>query len=618
MHSLIERRKHHGADLIRILILSWLTAAVTMYLTLPKMYRSLDNTTGIENISHPGMILVFICSFVLWTILPKNGITVRIQKLCILILFGVYASAALFISFSWIFLFFCVLISIVLLIYMNSGWDRNQDIDGECVSVSKVWMYTTAFSGLFLFILLSAWTVGRVRSFTSPTYDFGIFSQMFYYMKETGHPFTTVERDGLLSHFHVHVSPIYYLLLPFYCLAPVPETLQILQAAVVASAVIPLWKICGLHGFTGAQRMLCCLLLMLFPAFAGGVGYDIHENCFLTPLILWMFYGIDRKCSWLTFGSLFLILAVKEDAAVYTAVIGLWMLMDTCLHFDKKTGRNISNAVLIFLISVFWFLLVTSFLAQKGDGVMTNRYQNLMSNGSESLVSVILSVFLLPMKCIYECADPEKISYFVATMLPLLGIPLLTRKYERYILLIPYILINLMPDYRYQHDLFFQYNFGSTAFLIYLTLVNLKDLRKASIRTGILFLSVAVSACFFGAVIVPKAVSYPVSSIRNHEQNAQLREALEIIPESASVTASTGLTTPLSQRRILYDVRYASLKHLLETEYIVLNPKSTSDYKKYASEGKTDGYKDFVGLLERNGYVLYAQVEGSLEIYRRE
>ena len=68
--------------------------------------------------------------------------------------------------------------------------------------------------------------------------------------------------------------------------SPVPATLQVLQAAVITSAVIPLWKLGKHHGLTPFQRMLLCVLLLLYPAFSGGVGYDIHENCFLTPLLL--------------------------------------------------------------------------------------------------------------------------------------------------------------------------------------------------------------------------------------------------------------------------------------------------------------------------------------------
>lgn len=74
--------------------------------------------------------------------------------------------------------------------------------------------------------------------------------------------------------------------------------------------------------------------------------------------------------------------------------------------------------------------------------------------------------------------DVEKLKYIGLTMLPLVGIPIFTRRYERFILLIPYLLFNLMSDYRYQHDIMFQYNFGSIACLIYLVLVNIADMKK--------------------------------------------------------------------------------------------------------------------------------------------
>ena len=115
-------------------------------------------------------------------------------------------------------------------------------------------------------------------------------------------------------------------------LLSVPETLQVLQATVITSAVIPLWKLGKHHGLSGLQRTLLCAVLLLYPAFSGGTGYDIHENCFLTPLLLWLFYGIDRKNTSLTAIAAALTLTVKEDAAVYVAVIGLWLVVKATLR----------------------------------------------------------------------------------------------------------------------------------------------------------------------------------------------------------------------------------------------------------------------------------------------
>ena len=88
-------------------------------------------------------------------------------------------------------------------------------------------------------------TVLRYRLNYASAYDFGIFSQMYYYMDKLWEPLTTCERDGLLSHFAVHLSPVFYVLLPFYKLVPRPETLLVLQALLVISGMVPLYLLTG-------------------------------------------------------------------------------------------------------------------------------------------------------------------------------------------------------------------------------------------------------------------------------------------------------------------------------------------------------------------------------------
>ena len=359
-------------------------------------------------------------------------------------------------------------------------------------------------------------------------------------------------------------------------------------------------------------------MLLLYPAFSGGTSYDIHENCFLTPLILWLLYGIDRKNTAITAIAALLTLMVKEDAAVYVAVVALWLIVKTVLRFKKLDVQNLITGIMLLAISLGWFFLITGYLAKSGDGVMTNRYSNYMYDGSSSLIAVIKSVILNPMKVVYECVDAEKLYFIAMTLLPLLGLPLLTRRYERYILLIPYILVNLMSDYQYQHDIFFQYTFGSNAFLVYLTVVNLADWKIDWQRIVALVAAAIVSAVCFGVVIAPKAMNYPIQAIQYYDYYQNIRDALDMIPDDASVTAATVFTTHLSQREILYDVRYCSQEHLLETEYVVLKLSSNGDYKKYATNVKNNGLENLINLLEKNGYSQYHSYEKVLVIYRKQ
>ena len=610
--------KLDAPGLIRHALFAWMLAALIEYLILPVELRDLSSTNGLAHMSFARVAGITCGTAVVLTGLSCIVNITTAERWGIVITFAAFTFAALQTAPTYPFLAACNLLMVILAIFGTCGWSEAPETVIRPHRSSKSCLWVTAALSAAFFLFVSAWTVGRVYSFSTPTYDFGIFCQMFYSMKETGLPLTTLERDGLLSHFAVHVSPIYYLLLPFYLLFPTPATLQVLQAAVVTSAVIPLWKIGTHHGLTDPQKMLVCAILLLYPAYSGGTSYDIHENCFLTPLILWLFYGIDRRNTPLTAAAAVLVLMIKEDAAVYVAAAALRLIVRTVLHFRKSKKYDLIAGIVMLAGALTWFFAVTGYLAEYGDGVMTDRYQNFLYNGSSSLLTVVKSVILNPMKAVYECVDSEKLPFVGMTLLPLLGLPLLTRRYERYLLLIPYILVNLMSDYQYQHNIFFQYTFGSTACLFYLTVVNLADM-KLHWRQGLLLIcAMIISGVCFTKAVIPAAIPYPVQAVQYCGHYQKIRDVLDTIPENASVTANTFYTTYLSQRDTLYDIRYCSQEHLLETEYVVLKLSADSDYERFESEGLDNGFENLVNLLEKNGYTEYGSADKVLVVYHDE
>lgn len=608
------RRMTSAADLIRKAILAWLTAVLLEYAALAPILRDLNVLDGIAQMSFSGMMYRAAGMFVFLLLLSRIRMAEKAERWMILGIFLILAALSLCVSFTWGYLGGCIFIALVLLVYSIGGWNRLPEEICTPAAGSPWNLRITVILSCTVFLLVCLWTVGRIYSFSAPTYDFGIFSQMFYNMRKTGLPMTTLERDGLLSHFAVHVSPIYYLMLPFYCLFPCPATLQVLQAAIVVSAVIPLWLLGARHGLSKFQRTALCAVLLLYPAYTGGTSYDLHENCFLTPLILWLFYGLDRKTGWITAISALLTLMVKEDAAVYVAVIGLYLLVRGVLN--RKKMWDFAAGGILLTGSLIWFALATGYLAQYGDGVMTNRYSNFMYDGSGALLTVIKSVLLNPMKAVYECVDREKLEFIAMTLLPILGLPLLTRRYERYLLLIPYILVNLMSDYPYQHSIWFQYNFGSFAFLMYLLVINLSDWSVNRLRSLALVLSALICGVCFCAEIIPTAIRYPRKAFDHFGSYQEVRDALAEIPEEAPVCATTFHTTFLSEREQLYDVSYANSVHLLEVEYVVLDLTRTSPYTNYASPGQEDGLQNLIRLLEQNGFEIWHEIDNHMLILR--
>lgn len=607
--------KLDAAFLFRRLLLGWLVAALIEYFMLPLEGRDIRDFIGLSQMSFPRVILISLLVTLVLYIIPNRFHSAALERELTVVAFASLCVTAYMATGKKDFMILCAILIAVFVIYALMGWNGTKQPIVKDAKNNKVFLCVTAGLAVGFMLFVSAWTVCRVLTFSTTTYDLGIFTQMFYYMKNSGQPMTTLERSELLSHFNVHISPIYYLLLPFYYLYPKAETLQVLQAAVLASAVIPLWKLGKHHGLSSLQNMLLCLVLLIYPAYSGGTSYDIHENAFLTPLLLWLFYGVAMRSTRVTVITGVLTLMVKEDAAVYVAVIGLWVLIEALLP-EKKSKWGVTAGAAMLAVSIIWFTAAVTYLSVVGDGAMTYRYNNLMYDGSGSLISVIKAFILSPIKVIYECIDRDKLAYIGQTMLPLLFIPLLTRRYQRYILLIPYLLVNLVADYPYQHSIMFQYSFGTIACLIYLTAINLADLKIDRVRIAVLVLAVLVSASAFWQLVVPTAriyIDYYTAQSRYFED---VSNTLEMIPENASVASTAYYVPSLANREYIYDVTYCSREQLLSVDYVLLENHTQAHYSAYAVSGN-DGLQNLIALLEESGYTVFCEYEGRFIVYSR-
>ena len=136
-------------------------------------------------------------------------------------------------------------------------------------------------------------------------------------------------------------------------------------------------------------------------------------------------------------------------------------------------------------------------------------------------------------------------------------------------------------------------------------------------KLAVLITATVVSAVFFCTTILPVGLRYPIRAVQYYDHYESIRGVLDTIPEDASVTATTFYTTYLSQRELLYDVRYCSEEHLLETDYVVLSVNSNSDCSKYATEGMNNGYENLVYMLEERGYEKYEELDGVLVVFEK-
>ena len=183
-------------------------------------------------------------------------------------------------------------------------------------------------------------------------------------------------------------------------------------------------------------------------------------------------------------------------------------------------------------------------------------------------------------------------------------------------LLIPFLLVNLMSDYTYQHSIFFQYTYGSAACLFYLTAVNLAELPRVWNRPALAATAALLAGVCFCGNILPLSENY-VNRYFNYRAVWQETDAvLDRIPDDASVTATTFLTVPLSRRAVLYDLRYCSQEHLLSTDYVVVDTTDSGSLKPYAVDGG-DGLDGLTALLRAAGYAQLPDTGSRLQLWKR-
>lgn len=442
---------------------------------------------------------------------------------------------------------------------------------------------------------IAVYTIFKHLIYWTATYDFGIFLQMYHYMAETFEPVTTCERNKVLSHFAVHFSPIYYLLLPFYYIFPSANTLLISQAVLAALGAIPLMLICKNRNFTNLETISFSVIYLFCCSIVGPCFYDFHENAFLPALLMWFFYAIEKKKTVLMYIFMVLLLFVKEDAALYVALIGLYCLF----NMEKKY-----HGLLIFSISSIYFVVVTSLMSAYGEGVMTSRtYGNLMTDYEAGLPEVVKTVVLNPVYFLTQCINEESFRFFLLMLVPLGFMPLLSKKFSRFFLVAPFLLMNLASGYPYAKNTDFQYVFGTSTCLIFCALVNYDDIKSKKKQFVPLFMSVA-TLCTFATMIGGKTDSYDV--YKNGKKEFQRRDALlSAIPEDASVAVfDSFLLCHIAQREEVYLLSEEYLTRPIDTDFVVIKT------------GYSDQWiADEINIIESNGYKPYGAKNSIMSVY---
>ena len=159
-----------------------------------------SDISSVSNISIAGhcamVLLLFLILSVLMIVLGKRA--KNIQNVLLFISVFLYAVISSGIYNNVYYGLFAASVTSVILMYCFNNLVKEQDVAGGLKDL-KNWQYVALLSVLMIFTagFIGTYTVIRYLTYSSPNFDFGIFSQMFYYMKHTFTMKTTCERFRL-------------------------------------------------------------------------------------------------------------------------------------------------------------------------------------------------------------------------------------------------------------------------------------------------------------------------------------------------------------------------------------------------------------------------------------
>lgn len=492
------------------------------------------------------------------------------------------------------------LFDLVIMLWLSYG-------DRLGISSLKISRRTALIAGAVLFVVTTAMfgyiTMLKYRSYTTFTFDFGIFSQMFERMAETGQPYTTVERSYMMLHYGVHFSPFFYIFLPGYYIFRSPVYLYFIQAGGIAAGVFAVWLLAGKLGLSGKMTLALEVLYILFPCLFDGAFYDFHENKFLTAVILFLFYFIISQKPLGIFGFSLLLLSIKEDAAIYLMVIAVFVMI--------RRKEILTGAVMLGM-AIAYFVFAQGRVAASGEeGVMMSRLQDYFINGEQTFGSVIKAVFYDLGYVIGQVFTPEKLPFMIWMLAPVLFAPFMTGRISSLVLLLPILPINLMQSWEYQYNIDYQYTYGVAALVIVsaiLIIIKLGPVRRRALLLTMLCVSMMMSV-MLNAPKIKRTTEY----YNDHQEvYEQVDELLEQIPDDATVTACDAMVPHLYKIKWLFTVPEYYSKNWGKNPIL----PSQADYCVVDLRYQTRVEK--MQAVMGDNYVLVGSVPGYAELYERK
>ncbi|MBI2526978.1 MAG: DUF2079 domain-containing protein [Candidatus Rokubacteria bacterium] len=260
-------------------------------------------------------------------------------------------------------------------------------------------------------LLFSFVTVTRHNTFLTHALDLGYYVQLVWNLAGGRGPRVSLPE---MHAWGDHFSPIMYLFVPAFWVAPGAVALLVAQSVLLALGAVAVFGIARRRLGDERPAAAFAVLYLVNPSLHGINVRDFHAAALVIPLLLAAVWAVEAERPLWACGAAGLALLCREDAAIAVVGLGLWVALARRLWF---WGAGMAAGALgILLVEVRW--LIPGYRGEAYSHLW--RYDHL----GRSLPEILSTVLLHPIRTVTRLATLQRLVYLGALVAPLGLLPL--------------------------------------------------------------------------------------------------------------------------------------------------------------------------------------------------
>ena len=413
------------------------------------------------------------------------------------------------------------------------------------------WLITVVYGTVFCLISL-------VNHYNFRTFglDLGIYTHGIYsYSHLNWHTFTLGLEGQPFNHLGNHFSPIVALISPLYYLFGT-YTLLVVQ---IVALLFGGW---GVYCFAkerlqGFQPDLILLLFFSMWGIYSALAYDWHANVIAAMFVPWFILFFERQ-EWKKAILMFaLVLICKENMAVWMAAIIAGLAIKNLFTKPMETNWLMTGSLLG--ISLAYFLVVQTVIMPTlnplGISDHLGNYSHL-GNGTGGVIKTILTkprhIFYL----MFESLQEDELTFKLKSQLHFMvlvsgGIALIYRPHYL-IMLAPIYAQKLLSSSPSHWGVYSQYSIEFAPIISLAVVEWMKGFKFQNMRVPILVCFIGLATVFNWHPTRNNTGFYKAEHYQSGLNSEAINEALKLIPDDATVSASNVIVPHLANRDKIY------------------------------------------------------------------